>query len=327
MKTKIVYVLVSSEDDYYYEQLLISLYSLRLYNRDAIVELVVDSETEKTLTGKRSELFNYITVCHSVVPPENYTKVQRSRYLKTKLRELINDDFLYIDTDTIICRSLEDVDFFKGDVCAVLDNHHGEIVDWQVERSPEELNWKYLAGTKHFCGGVIFARENKNAHLFFQSWHGNWEYSASFGCNYDQLGLRKTVLESGISVEELDGIWNCQIARPTGRDYLNNAVIVHYQGASFDLCFPICSEESFLKIKMSGIIPENVAKMIGRGTKAFELYRVILSTSQYDYLGSPMLAVYQDYPKFFLFLLYISYIYRIILTKCSGLKRLLWKRR
>ena len=40
MKTKIIYVLVSNENDCYLEQALVSIYSLRLYNPDANLLLV-----------------------------------------------------------------------------------------------------------------------------------------------------------------------------------------------------------------------------------------------------------------------------------------------
>jgi len=44
MKTKIIYVLVSNENDCYLEQALVSIYSLRLYNPDANLLLLVDEE-------------------------------------------------------------------------------------------------------------------------------------------------------------------------------------------------------------------------------------------------------------------------------------------
>ena len=49
MKTKIIYVLVSNENDCYLEQALVSIYSLRLYNPDANLLLLVDEETSRTL--------------------------------------------------------------------------------------------------------------------------------------------------------------------------------------------------------------------------------------------------------------------------------------
>ena len=54
MKTKIIYVLVSNENDCYLEQALVSIYSLRLYNPDANLLLLVDEETSRTLCFKIS---------------------------------------------------------------------------------------------------------------------------------------------------------------------------------------------------------------------------------------------------------------------------------
>ena len=56
MKTKIVYVVVSDDADFYLEQTLVSVYSARLYNPNAEILLLVDSETNKTILGKREAI-------------------------------------------------------------------------------------------------------------------------------------------------------------------------------------------------------------------------------------------------------------------------------
>ena len=45
MNTKVVYVLVSNKNDYYVEMLQLSLYSLRIFHPDDIVEVVMDEKT------------------------------------------------------------------------------------------------------------------------------------------------------------------------------------------------------------------------------------------------------------------------------------------
>ena len=55
--------------------------------------------------------------------PEHYNKVQTSRYLKTSLRQTVEGDFLFIDSDTIITDSLADADSLTGNVMMVLDYH------------------------------------------------------------------------------------------------------------------------------------------------------------------------------------------------------------
>ena len=51
-----VYILISSGQDLYYEQLLVSLYSLRMHNPELNVVVLVDDVTERTLHGKRSKV-------------------------------------------------------------------------------------------------------------------------------------------------------------------------------------------------------------------------------------------------------------------------------
>ena len=103
MKTKIVYVLVSQESDFYYEMLLLSLHSLRLYHsrEDTEVVVVMDQDTHTRLQEMRATLLKEITPL-PVDVPSDYSIKQRSRYLKTNLRELLRGDFLYLDTDTVL---------------------------------------------------------------------------------------------------------------------------------------------------------------------------------------------------------------------------------
>ena len=158
MKTKVVYVLVSQESDYYYEMLLLSLFSLRLYHPlgDAEVVVVMDRDTQQRLIDIKADILDEVT---PIVPdiPQGYSTMQRSRFLKTSLRAFITGDFLYLDTDTIICRSLCEVDSFDGDFCAVLDNHKGNTPEKQIDALSNELKrWKKLKGTTAYNSGVFF---------------------------------------------------------------------------------------------------------------------------------------------------------------------------
>ena len=53
---KFLYILVSKESDIYYEQTLVSILSLRHYNPDAFVTLLVDDKTDANLMGFRAEI-------------------------------------------------------------------------------------------------------------------------------------------------------------------------------------------------------------------------------------------------------------------------------
>ena len=49
MKTKMVYVLVSNDKDYYLEQAYVSMFSLKKYNPKAQIYVVADQEDRKSV--------------------------------------------------------------------------------------------------------------------------------------------------------------------------------------------------------------------------------------------------------------------------------------
>ena len=116
MKTKIVYVVISDEDDYYLEQALVSVYSVRLYNPNSQILLLIDSETNATIVGKREAILQYVSQKIVIDVPKQYSKMQKSRFLKTTLRQYIEGDFLFIDSDTIITGDLSDIDDISFDI-------------------------------------------------------------------------------------------------------------------------------------------------------------------------------------------------------------------
>lgn len=131
MKTKIIYVLVSNENDCYLEQALVSIYSLRLYNPDANLLLLVDEETSRTLeNGIRKLILNYVSKLVIVDVPFHYSKQQKSRYIKTSLRSQVIGDFLFIDCDTIINEELKDIDNLSCEIAAVPDCHLSIKYSW-----------------------------------------------------------------------------------------------------------------------------------------------------------------------------------------------------
>ncbi|MBQ0060663.1 MAG: hypothetical protein KBT15_02660 [Bacteroidales bacterium] len=122
INTKVVYVLVSCESDYYCEQLLMSLFSLKYYNPDVDVELITDSKTYQSFVGNRAMIKKDCNRTRVFDLPNELNREQKSRYLKTNLRNLIHGNYLFLDTDTIITGSIAEIDNLRCDVGAVLDS-------------------------------------------------------------------------------------------------------------------------------------------------------------------------------------------------------------
>jgi lipopolysaccharide biosynthesis glycosyltransferase len=120
---KYVYVLTSSEKDYYYEQFLLSLASMRLYNPDAEVVVLIDEKTKQGLTGKRSGYAQFVSEIKIISVPDEYSQKEASRCIKISIPHYVSGEFLFTDCDTIITGNLAPV--FSPDIHigAVLDTH------------------------------------------------------------------------------------------------------------------------------------------------------------------------------------------------------------
>lgn len=231
MKTKIVYVLVSDETNLYLEQAVVSAYSARLHNPDAHIEVVIDPLTEATLTGTRKYIYNYFDKVTVIATPIDYDKKQRSRYLKTNLRKFISGDYLFIDTDTIICDSLEDIDNCQSDIGAVQEYNrlsHFTIEEPYMNRLAEKAHLvSTIDGEPYFNSGVMYVKDTPRAHALYRRWHECWLETKANGVDTDQTALCwANKLEDHVIVQ-IDNIWNCQI-KTRGRKYVPAAHVIHY---------------------------------------------------------------------------------------------------
>ncbi|MCQ2123412.1 MAG: glycosyltransferase [Fibrobacter sp.] len=247
-----VYVLVSNEKDTYYEQTMISAKSLLKYNNDAKVVIIVDQGTIATFTGKRSFHENLGVEIREIKVPEEYNNRDRSRFLKTTMYNYIDEDFLFIDGDTLICDELKPD--FSGDangnisIGMVLDRHQRISENsyknfYDLRAKP--LGWSSGYQDLHFNSGVIWVKKSDNAQKFFDEWHKLWkETLEKYSVVYDQTALNEVNVRLNGIVKEIDGTWNCQATRRSSfLKYLHNAKIMHYY-ASFGLtCFDLANKE------------------------------------------------------------------------------------
>lgn len=229
MRTKIVYVLVSDSKDYYYEQVLISMFSLKKRNPDAYIVVIVDNLTNDSFCGTREQIKTLASQIIVIDLPLDYTKKIRSRYLKTSTRNIIDGDYLFIDTDTIICDSLDIIDNVSCEIGCVLDMHglsySGYAQQWDKDRI-DEMNWGECIRAPRYNSGVMLVKDTNKTREFFRLWHKNWIECKEKGIYIDQLALRKTYCEYPI-IEAIEDEWNCMI-KNQGFPYVNKAKIIHY---------------------------------------------------------------------------------------------------
>ena len=288
---KFLYVLVSSESDYYYEQALMSVYSLKRVMPKAFTTLVVDDETSRTFQGKRAEILKYINEYKIVQMDKHKTPRYKSRFLKTKIRELVDGDILYIDVDTIFCDAI-DSSVFKDDVMGVPDGHC-LLKDHPMLHFIEN-NIKICGfdpGTPyHINGGVLYLKDSEKARSYGKRWHQLWMQCVEKGVSIDQPSLNQANADLDNIISILPGTYNAQILRSINE--LADAKIIHYFSSwtnekrytpSYTLLQP-----SFLQMVREKGLCENVTKVLEKPKRAFDRHVFLLNGSLNDYLQSKL---------------------------------------
>lgn len=294
MKTQIVYVLTTSEADYYLEQTMISLKSLRMFNSDIDVILALDRKTKNNLVGNRGNILNYIDELIVIDIPDNFTQVQSSRYIKTSLRQYIKGDYLFIDGDTVICNNLSEINNIRNDLSMVLDRHL-QICEHQhsddIMKWAKEIDWS--PASRYFNSGVFFVRDSEIAHKFYDLWHREWLKNCDKGFPRDQPSMGKADNILGGVLTELSPEWNCQIVE-NGLAYLDKAKIIHYFSSNNSEKNPcpylLANKEYYEQIRENGyILPDNIVKMLQTPKALFVEKTAILSGDDTYFINTPLI--------------------------------------
>lgn len=286
MKTQIVYVLVSSEKDLFLEELWASIYSLRQFHPKksvgsdelldasksyAKINVLVDDISDKHLRNypELLELIDEVVVGNV---PENYSPKERSRELKTRIREYIKGDFFYIDTDTIICKALDGIDEFSEkegwDVAGVPDSNlllKDNIFADGMTGIVENIFGNDITHNGYLVnGGVLFVKDSEPAYELFKRWNENWTFSSfEKGKSQDQPALWQSDYEMGNIIKLIPDIYNSQVAM--GLKYFSDAAIVHFLHMDFisnQDYSPFLGLQIYKNIKAAGSITKECAEQI-----------------------------------------------------------------
>ena len=288
MKTKILYVLASDGADYYAEQLLLSLLSLRRHLEGAEVCVLTDEATLKQLPerGKSGAALldlpdRWITAPIDATLPKQF----RSRLLKTGMRKYVDGDFLFIDTDTLIVRDLSGIDDTPADLALCLD-HHCALKDIAVRKDIlfkcRKAGFAMRDEDLYFNSGVLFARDTPRVRDFFASWEEKYLAGRKNGIGWDQPSLAWAVAEDPIA-GELDAVWNCQL--PYGVRYMKDARIFHYfaNGQDGSRLFWLNRPEVLEEIRRSGAPDETVQAILDDPFKGISPLSYLASTEDFSF--------------------------------------------
>ena len=278
MIPQIVYVLVANEKNLYLEEMWVSIFSLRRHHPEATVKVLMDVETKEYLS-RFPQLTSMIDETVVVQTPAGYNAKQRSRQIKTTIRNVLKGDYIFIDTDTVICKPLDgivedirELKDFRG-IAAVREGHatmkdtlfppNGtvkRIFDIDISQSPLMTN-----------SGVMFVADIPFTHEFYKRWNENWKRSCfEKGNSQDQPSLYATDCQYGYVIRELSGIYNAQVAMSL--KYYADAVILHWWHMDFieDQSYsPYFSLEIYKDLKKEGEITPQIEDLIINAKQSF----------------------------------------------------------
>lgn len=277
-------MLVSDDNDYYYEQCLISMLSLKKNMENAEISVLVDEDTKKNLNAKREEIRKYANLI-SYDFGKKYTTKVKSRLLKIKTRGLITGPFVFVDVDSVVAESLEELFKCDSEMAMVLDKHC--VVDKNVragyiKHNAKRMNYSEGFENRHFNSGVIWVKDTEKTREFYALWEKLYLECVQKGIYIDQTSLNEANNRFGGFIEELPGEWNVQL--DCGLRYISRAKILHYSGYQpFSkekkyhnlLPFELCDEKLLAGVKESGRISKDIERIIQDPKSAFKQSYII----------------------------------------------------
>lgn len=282
-KMKYLYVLVSNSKDYYSEQAFISIYSLKLKTPNAFVSLLVDNQTADYLKNDFQELIKSVNEFKTVELDSKYSNKEKSRILKTTMRQHIDGDFLFIDCDTVICEDLSEIEKCEFDIGCVLDTHvpmsRHSFNDWII-RNYKKCGFEESVNKDfHFNSGVIYCKDNAKVRHFFDDWYTLWKISCKKNIDIDQPSFNQANAINNDTITELPAKWNCQLAHG-GIKYISDAKIIHYFASNkyFKSPYLLADNAILRKIRMQKTIPNECTELLLNSRIAIDEKATLLSS-------------------------------------------------
>ncbi|MBQ3784439.1 MAG: hypothetical protein II838_13540 [Lachnospiraceae bacterium] len=280
---KYLYVLVSNLADYYSEQAFLSIYSLKLKTPNAFISLLVDNQTAEYLKTEFQELIKSVDEFKEVELDSKYTNKEKSRILKTTMRQHIEGDFLFIDCDTVICEDLSEIEKCEFDIGCVLDTHvpmsRHSFHDWIIRNYKKCGFEESLSSDFHFNSGVIYCKDNSKVKHFFDDWYTLWKTSYEKGIDIDQPAFNQANVINHNIISEISNKWNCQLVHG-GFKYILEAKIIHYFASNKYFKSPyILADNAILKeIRLQKAIPNKYADLVSNSRVAIDEQSTLLSS-------------------------------------------------
>jgi len=209
----VVYALTSNGQDIYTAMTRVSVASVRVSNPSVNITVACDTVSDRAIRFTNSPLIKEVDnwiVCQT---PEGDAGF-RNRHVKTRLRQIINGPFLFLDSDTFVRGDISEIFGLDTDI-AGSPNHSKDTLEEQIWEQDAAvltaMNWQ--VGSKVYInGGVMFYNDTQKAFQFSADWHRRWLLSYERLQNYrDQPALNSALFTTEVRLKVMSHDFNVQI--------------------------------------------------------------------------------------------------------------------
>jgi hypothetical protein len=220
---RVCYVVNSRGDDIYADLAYVSARFLRALHPQAHITCLTDRESGAVITSQRHPILSMTDRVMEIDVPQTDPNL-KNRWIKTNLRRLVDGDLLYVDSDTLFVRKIDDMweDLKRRSIDAAIardlnirfvakSRRIGMQEFWPELR---KLGWQ-CPRSGYFNCGVMFFGDTPGARRLGEKWHQLWRVSSQLGRHYDQPAFNQAIVESSPRLHALDPVYNAMIlAKP-----------------------------------------------------------------------------------------------------------------
>jgi hypothetical protein len=252
----VVYVITSDGKDSFADMALVSMLSVRISNPGLRIVALCDADSAAALRKAKHRLLEVCGEMISIETPEGEPTF-RNRWIKTQLPKFQPGPCLYLDADTLVRSSLNDLAAVSADFSAVA-NHNGATANEQIWQADADvliqMHWPVVYDV-YLNGGVFFYRATEACRQIFELWHALWlEGLRATARLRDQPSLNTGLSRSHRVIAQLPAEYNFQLNMHDGD--ASNAVVWHfYKGTHtkptiFEELVHLASRESLAVFRM-----------------------------------------------------------------------------
>ena len=202
-----VYILIATAENYYAEMAAVSMATLRASNPDAKITLLTDSGTADLKTPAARYLRDFAT--DWIVGEQKFdTPFLQSRHFKLSSRKLIEGDFVFLDSDTLIARDLTSLANRADDFSAVRDfsGPTQKMSDFAARKG-------WAVPEFYFNSGVFSVRDTPAMHRVFEDAYSIWCEAHKEGFGWDQIPFNVAFERAkDVRINWISASYNAQIA-------------------------------------------------------------------------------------------------------------------